>query len=100
MALAYPEILFGGGQIEQRVNFMNYIYIMICIYIYIGGVGASYPLESMYAIIHIERGLCKGRPAAARELYVSYSQVGYLCHHFFYIVPIHTHLFLLFLSLQ
>ena len=25
--LAYPEILFGGGQIEQRVNFMNYISI-------------------------------------------------------------------------
>ena len=25
-ALAYPEILFGGGQIERRVNFMNYIY--------------------------------------------------------------------------
>ena len=31
-ALAYPEILFGGGQIMQRVNFMNYIYIIIDIY--------------------------------------------------------------------
>ena len=25
--LAYPEILFGGGQIEQRINCRNYIYI-------------------------------------------------------------------------
>ena len=32
LPLAYPEILFGGSQIEQGVNFMNYICIIIYVY--------------------------------------------------------------------
>ena len=35
LALAYPEILFGGGQIEQRVNLMNYIGVQeMCAIVY------------------------------------------------------------------
>ena len=42
--LAQPEILFGGDQIEQRVNCINYIciHIYITIYIYIQ-VGRAHP---------------------------------------------------------
>ena len=40
---------------ELYIYIYMHIYHYIYIYIYIGGAGAPHPLESMYAIIHIER---------------------------------------------
>ena len=78
------------------------VYIIIYIYMYIGGVGSPHPLESMYAIIHIKwsptQPLQKEASCRRRAIYPTRELAIFFI--FFYIVSVHPYFFLILLSLQ